>query len=152
MRALISCAFAATSVRVSPSARNFWNAGERRSASTKRHQLWSSHCPSRRSSQLVSRVSSRSTNHAVSCGGTPSFVAASKMNRVTQREVLERLGQVRGRDQLVAPLPLRQQHALGADEVLIDADAPHRVGHVLVEAREEAEAVLGGEIGAPAGA
>ena len=34
VRALISRARAATSVRVSPSARNFWNAGERWSAST----------------------------------------------------------------------------------------------------------------------
>ena len=46
VRALISRARAATSVRVSPSARNFRNAGERWSASTKSHQLWSSHCPS----------------------------------------------------------------------------------------------------------
>jgi hypothetical protein len=57
VRALISRARAATSVRVSPSARNFWNAGERCSAPTNDHQLWSSHWPRRRSSQLVSRVS-----------------------------------------------------------------------------------------------
>ena len=105
MRALISCAFAATSVRVSPSARNFWNAGERWSASTKRHQLWSSHCPSRRSSQLVSSVSSRSTNHAVSCGGTPSFVAASNTNRVTTAKSSSDSGRCAGVISSLRPSP-----------------------------------------------
>ena len=56
---------AATSVRVSPSARNFRYAAERRSAPTKSHQLCCSHCSKRRSSQLVSSVSSRSTNSAL---------------------------------------------------------------------------------------
>ena len=68
-----------------------------------------------------------------------------------EREVLERLGQVGGREQLVAAVGLGQQHALGAHEMAVDADPAHRVGHVAVEAREEAEAVLGGQVAAPVG-
>ena len=117
VRALISRARAATSVRVSPSARNLRNAGERCSAPTNDHQLCSSHWPRRRSSQLVSSVSSRSTKIAVSCGGMPRPVANSSTKRVTSAKSSSDSGQMRGRQQLVAALALREQHALGAHEV-----------------------------------
>ena len=68
-----------------------------------------------------------------------------------EREVLERLRQVRGRQQLVAALALGEQHALGAHEVAVDADPPHRVRDVAVEAGEEAEAVLGRQVAAAVG-
>ena len=151
VRALISRARAATSVRVSPSARNLRNAGERCSAPTNDHQLCSSHWPRRRSSQLVSSVSSRSTKNAVSCGGMPRPVANSSTKRVTSAKSSSDSGRCAGGEQLVAALALREQHALGAHEVAVDADPPHRVRDVAVEAGEEAEAVLGRQVAAPVG-
>ena len=157
MRALISRARAATSVRVSPSARNLRNASERCSALTNTHQLWSSHCSKRRSSQLVSSVRMRSIRTACSCGGMPSEVIDVEQEAAEDRQVLERLGQVGAGDDLVAPAGLREQDPRGAGEVVEHGaravgDAPHGVRQVLVEAREEAEAVLGREVLAVAGA
>ena len=83
VRAEISRPRAATSVRVSPSARNFWNAAVRRSAPMYCHQLERSHCSSRRSSHEVSIVSSRSTNSASSGGGMPAPVPNSHANRTS---------------------------------------------------------------------
>ena len=83
MRALISCACAATSMRVRPSARKRRKPGERCSASTNCHHDCFSHCPKRRSSQLVSSTSSRSTKKAWSSGEIPSPVQTVNMNFVT---------------------------------------------------------------------
>ena len=99
----------------------------------------------------------RSISTACSCGGMPSEVMTSNRKRLRTREVLERLGQVGAGDQLVAPAGLREQDPRGAGEVVEHGagavgDAPHRVRQVLVEAREEAEAVLGREVLAAAGA
>ncbi len=72
-------------------------------------------------------------------------------------EVLERLRQVRARHQLVAPVRLGEQDPRRAHEVLEDrrgalGDPPHRVRDVAIEAREEAEAVLGRQVRAAVGA
>jgi hypothetical protein len=69
-------------------------------------------------------------------------------------EVLERLGEVRAGDQLVAPAGLGQEDPRRAREPLEDAvaaerDPLHRVRQVAVEAGEEPEAVLGRQV-APA--
>ena len=96
VRALISRARAATSVRVSPSARNLRNAGERWSAPTKDHQLWSSHWPRRRSSQLVSSVSSRSRKNAGLVRRDAEARRGLEHEARDEREVLERLRQVGG--------------------------------------------------------
>ena len=74
-----------------------------------------------------------------------------------EREVLERLRQVRRGHQLVLPARLREQDAGGVGEVVEHGPAavrypPHRVRHVLIEAGEEAEAVLGRQVLAVAGA
>jgi hypothetical protein len=74
-------------------------------------------------------------------------------------EVVERRGQPRGADHVPAPARLGEQDPARRDEVVQDAlrvarvgDAPHRVGHVAVEAGEEAKAVLGRQFGTTAGA
>ena len=78
---------------------------------------------------------------------------SSHTKRVDEREVVERRRRVRGGDELVAPAGLREQDPRGGHEVVGDGaaavrDAGHRVREVTVEAGEEAEAVLGGQIGA----
>ena len=57
---------------------------------------------------------------------------------------------MRGRDQLVAAAGLGEQDPLGADQAIARGagagrDPRHRVRQVAVEAREEAEPVLGGK-------
>ena len=61
VRVLAMVSLAATRLRVRPAARIFWYGVDRFAAPTKSHQLTFSHCPSRRSSQLVRKTSSRST-------------------------------------------------------------------------------------------
>jgi hypothetical protein len=75
VRALISRALAATRLRVSPSARNFWYPGERLSAPEKVHQLWFSYSAKRRASQLVRSRRSRSVKWSCSGTGIPTSVA-----------------------------------------------------------------------------
>ena len=76
VRALISRALAATSVRVSPSARNLPYSGERSRRRENSHQLWCSYSANRRSSQLVSSRSRVLTKLAWSRAGIPSVGGA----------------------------------------------------------------------------
>jgi len=84
-------------------------------------------------------VISRSRKKACSPGSMP-----SSPNHATRK-----------RDQLAAPALAGDHHHLRADEVVDHAlpapsrDARHGVGQVAVEAREEAEPVLGGDVGPP---
>ena len=126
------------------------NAVERLSASTKRHQLCSSHWPSRRSSQLVSSVSSRSRNQTrCPAAARRAPVAASSTKRATIAKSSSDSGRCAAVSSSLLAVALREQDALGADEVAVDPDPPHRVRHVAVEAGEEAEAVLGRQVAAP---
>ena len=61
VRVLARVSFAATRLRVSPAASTRWYSRDLEPAPTKFHQLTFSHWPSRRSSQLVRKTSSRST-------------------------------------------------------------------------------------------
>ena len=63
---------------------------------------------------------------------------------------------MRGGDELVGAVLAREHHLVGGDQLVEDAvagpragDPLHRVGQVAVEAREEAEAVLGRQVVAP---
>ena len=159
MRALISCAWAATSMRVRPSARKRRKPGERFSASTNSHHDCFSHCPKRRSSQLVSSTSSRSTKKAWSSGEMPSRVQTVNMNCATAAKSSSEAGACGGGDELVGAVLAREHHPVGGHQLVEDVmagpragDALHRVGQVAVEAREEAEAVLGRQVVAPVGA
>ena len=157
VRALISRARAATSVRVSPSARNLPYAGLRRSAPENSHQLCCSHCSMRRSSQLVSSVSRRSMNSACSCAGIPSSVAHSSRKRLTAEMSSSEPGACTTPTSSVAAAGLREQRTRGVDEVARHAirtpdirDPPHRVRQVAVKARKEPKAMLGRQIRSPA--
>ena len=77
--------------------------GERCSAPTNSHQLCCSHCSKRRSSQLVSSVSSRSTNAAYSCAGIPSCPANEARSALSSSRSPRLVRRVRRREQLVAP-------------------------------------------------
>ena len=61
VRVLATCSFAATSERVRPRAMIARYSSEKSSARTKSHQVTFSHSPKRRSSQLVTKTSSRLT-------------------------------------------------------------------------------------------
>jgi len=78
---------------------------------------------------------------------------------VERRQVLDRPRRARRPHDLVASPRLRHEDSRRSDEVARhavgaagDRDAAHRVGQVAVEARKEAKAVLGGQVGAAAGA
>ena len=61
VRVLATVSLAATRLRVRPAASTFWYSSDRLAAPTKSHQLWCSHWPKRRSSQLVTKTITRST-------------------------------------------------------------------------------------------
>ncbi len=61
VRVLALRSLAATTARVRPRARTFWYSADLPSARMKSHQLTCSHCPKRRSSQLVTNTIRRST-------------------------------------------------------------------------------------------
>ena len=83
----------------------------------------------------------------------PSRVQTVNMKLRDGGEVVERGRRVRGGDQLVGAVLAREHHPVGGHELVEDVvagpgagDALHRVGQVAVEAREEAEAVLGRQV------
>ena len=161
VRVLATVSFAATRLRVSPAAISFLYCSDLPSALMKSHQLTCSHWPKRRSSQLVTNTSS----------------ALDEVGELVRRDALAGRGRRRGcgagpsTRQRLLRVGADPEHAAvravaGAqplaaacvDEVVPDAvgvagerDAPHRVRDVVVEAGEEAEAVLAGQVATAAG-
>ena len=157
VRALRS--FAATTARVRPRARTFLYSSDLSSAWMKSHQLTCSHSPKRRSSHEVTKTMSRSTKYASSCGGSESSWkrVEEEPPHPVRRPRLVRVGRDAEDRAVGAALRARRLRLVRLDEVVPDAvrvagerDPAHRVRHVVVEAGEEAEAVLARQRLAPA--